>query len=229
MIAPLSAVTRPRVLALATLALLALARAGAAQGGEPLAGQVVDSAGKPVPDQHVTLHRVDRESGAMVDSAVTDKDGRFHVRLPAAPATDTSSLYFVATRWQGELYIGTPFKRPVPAGMYMVRVGVNPVQMGAAAGEGAQQGGAEQAQAPPPAPASSNAARWFLVAILALVGLGAVGYALLGRAREHAAHRRRVLLARIAELDERAALAPPDEAARLREERAEIVSELSSD
>lgn len=225
----LSAAIRHRAPALVAVALLALARAGAAQTpGAPLAGQVVDSAGKPVSGQHVTLHRVDRESGAMVDSAVTDAQGRFTVRLPAETAAADTALYFVATRWQGQLYIGTPFKRPIPAGTYSVQVGVNPVEMGSAAGAG--QGGTEQAQAPPPpGPSSSTAARWFLVAMLALVGLGAIGYALVGSARERAAHRRRVLLARIAELDERAAAAPPDEADRLRDQRAELVSQLSGD
>ena len=59
--------------------------------------------------------------------------------------------------------------------------------------------------------------------------LGAVLYALIGGTRERSAVRRRVLLARIAELDERAENVTPDEEARLREQRAELVSQLTEE
>ncbi len=220
---------RQRVLTLAAVALLALARAAAAQA-PALAGQVVDSAGKPVPDQHVTLHRVDQSSGAMVDSAVSDAGGRFTMHLPplAAPG-DTGGVYFAATRWQGQLYIGAPFKRAaIPTPPYLVTVGVNPVQMGPVGAEGGAGPAATEAQPPTPA-ASGNTGRWFLAIVLGLVALGAVSYALIGGTRERSALRRRVLLARIAELDERAQSAPADEAARLREQRAELVSQLTEE
>lgn len=224
-----SASARQPGLALAAVALLALAHAAAAQApAPPLAGQVVDSVGKPIPDQHVTLHRVDQSSGAMVDSAVSDAGGRFTVHLPTmAVAQDTGAVYFVATRWQGQLYIGAPFKRAAaPTSAYVVTVGVNPVQMGPVGGEGA--GGSMPAT--PSAPTSSgNTGRWFLASILGLVALGAVLYALIVGTRERSAVRRRVLLARIAELDERAENVTPDEEARLREQRAELVSQLTEE
>jgi len=82
---------------------------------------------------------------------------------------------------------------------------------------------------PAPPTSSGKTGRWFLAVILGLVALGAVVYALIGGTRERSALRRRVLLARIAELDERAESAPPDEAARLREQRAELVSQLTEE
>ena len=223
-----SASARQPGLALAAVALLALAHAAAAQA-PPLAGQVVDSAGKPIPDQHVTLHRVDQSSGAMVDSAVSDAGGRFTVHLPTmASAQDTGAVYFVATRWQGQLYIGAPFKRAAaPTSAYVVTVGVNPVQMGPVGGEGA--GGSMPATQPAAPTSSGNTGRWFLASILGLVALGAVLYALIGGTRERSAVRRRVLLARIAELDERAENVTPHEEARLREQRAELVSQLTEE
>lgn len=208
---------------LALIAIVLLTRAVAAQA--PLSGQVVDSSGKPVAGQHVTLHEVTQASGAMVDSAVTDAQGRFALRVPAAP--DTNAIFFVATRWQGDLYIGTPFRPPLPAGAsYTVTVGVNPVQMGPAGG-GMGGGATATPQAAPPS--SPGTSRWFLVAMLGLVALGAVVYALLGVARDRAEQRRRELLLRIAELDERAAAAGGNEASALRRERAELMAQLTGD
>ena len=94
-----------------------------------LRGVVVDTAGKPVPRQQLSLHRVNETGGAMVDSATTDAQGRFSAKVPAE--TDTTAVFFVATRWNGQLYIGTPFKPPAqPGATYTVTVGVNPVNMG---------------------------------------------------------------------------------------------------
>ncbi|HEX9108172.1 MAG TPA: carboxypeptidase-like regulatory domain-containing protein, partial [Longimicrobiales bacterium] len=103
----------PRAFLLAVCALALLSRAALAQA--PLPGQVLDPAGKPVAGQRVTLHEVNQASGAMVDSALTDAQGRFTVRVPTPP--DTNTIFFVATRWQGELFIGTPFRPPLPAGV----------------------------------------------------------------------------------------------------------------
>ncbi len=215
--------TWPTLLAACALALLV--RGAAAQ--TPLSGQVVDSAGKPVAGQHVTLHEVTPASGAMVDSAVTDARGRFTVRVPAVQ--DTGTIFFVATRWQGDLYIGTPFRPPLPSGAnYTVTVGVNPVNMGPAGGGGMGGGSAATGPAAAP-PSSSGATRWFLVAMLALVALGAVAYALIGGARERAEQRRRAILLRIAELDERAAGAGDEESSALRRERAELMTQLTRD
>jgi len=199
-----------------------------------LHGTVVDSAGKPVAGQKLTLHRVNATGGAMVDSATSDDQGRFTVHVPAE--RDTSAVFFAATRWQGQLYIGTPFKPPVPeGGRYTVVVGVNPVNMGpaaagGAAGAGMETGPAGGTGAPAPSALDSSAAtRWFLAVILALVALGAIGYALLGALRERGRERRRQLLARLAALDERAQVARGEEAARLQRERAELVAELTGD
>lgn len=201
-----------------------------------LHGTVVDPSGKPVAAQKLTLHRVDNVGGgAMVDSATSDDQGRFSVHVPAE--RDTAAVYFVATRWQGQLYIGTPFKPPVPAGMpYDVVVGVNPVNMGPAGGSTggpAEAGPMGPAGATTGAPAASSdgsiAARWFLAILLALVALVAIGYAMVGALRERARENRRELLARIAALDERAQRARGDEAARLQRERAQLLAELAGD
>ena len=215
-------------LAAAALLLLGGVRGAAAQAASTLQGQVVDSAGKPVAGQRLTLHRVNQTGGALVDSATTDAQGRFRFRITAE--SDTSAVFFAATRWQGELYIGQPFKPPVPAGeTYKVVVGVNPVHMGPATGGGvggmaSPQGGAGAA----PVPASdSNAGRWFLVVVLALVAAGAAGYGLLGSSRDRRDERRREILARIAELDERAQGAAREELAALERERAELLAQLA--
>lgn len=196
-----------------------------------LKGVVLDPAGKPVPRQALSLHRVNGTGGAMVDSATTDAQGRFTAKVPEE--RDTSAVYFAATRWNGELFIGTPFKPPVKAGStYTVTVGVNPVNMGPAAGGGAEATGPAGASGAPlatPAADSSTAIRWFVAIVLALIALGAIGYALVGAARERARQRRREILARIAALDERAQSAGGDEAARLERERAELVAELTSE
>lgn len=220
-----SALRHPAALAavLACCATVFLSGSVAAQA--PLSGTVVDSAGKPVAGQRVTLHEVTQASGAMVDSALTDAQGRFSVRVPAV--RDTNTIFFVATRWQGELYIGTPFRPPVPAGAaYTVTVGVNPVQMGPVGG--GMGGGAPGGPQPPP-PASPGTTRWFLVAMLGLVALAAVIYGLAGVARDRAEQRRRELLLRIAQLDERVAATGGEEASALRRERAELMAQLTGD
>ncbi len=211
----------------------AQAPAGTRSAPVALHGTVVDPSGKPVAGQKLTLHRVDTSGGgAMVDSATSDEQGRFTVRVPAEH--DTSAVFFVATRWQGQLYIGTPFKPPVPAGApYSVVVGVNPVNLGPAGGAATEGGpmnttGGATTAVPPPSD-NSMAARWFLAIILALVALAAIGYAMLGALRERARERRRELLARIAALDERAERARGEEAVRLQRERADLLAELSAD
>lgn len=214
---------RSALLALGAAALLAAPVAAQ----EPLTGLVVDPAGKPVGNQRVTLHMVTQQSGAMVDSAMSDAQGRFTVHVPAVQ--DTSTIFFVATRWKGDLFIGTPFRPPLPAGVtYSVTVGVNPVQMGPAGG--GMGGGAAAAPSAATAPASSsNTTRWFIVVMLGLVALGAAGYALLGAARERGEQRRRELLLRIAELDERVTTSGGAELAELRRERAELLAQLAGD
>lgn len=223
--------TRHR-LALATILVLAgvPASASAQTPAGTLTGAVVDTAGKPVSDQVLTLHRVNSGGGAMVDTARTDVQGRFTVGVPAE--SDTTALFFVATRWQGQLYIGAPFRPPVPAGTYTVTVGVNPVQMGPASGAGGEPGGGMGGAAPaqPVAqPASTAATRWFLAIILGLVALVAIAYALLAALRERTQQRRRELMAAIAELDERTERAEPAEVSALERERAELVAQLTGD
>lgn len=219
-----------RRLRLAILALLVFALRAAAQAPSALKGVVVDPAGKPVASQKLTLHRVNATGGALVDSATTDANGRFTFRIPAE--TDTSAVFFAATRWQGQLFIGQPFKPPAPTGeTYTVTVGVNPVEMGPATGGGGAPGGmgATPPEQAAPARDDSNAGRWFLVVVLALVAAGAIAYALLGSGRDRHGQRRREILTRIAELDERAASAKGAEAAALQRERAELLAQLTAD
>lgn len=93
------------------------ARGGSA-GGE-LRGRVT-AGSAPVPNQVVTLHRVsDIGTGGSVDEDTTAADGTFTLTMGAV---DTSSVYFVATVYENELYIGDTFQSSY-SGEYALPVG----------------------------------------------------------------------------------------------------------
>lgn len=105
------------ILTTATALLLILSARGTAQ--EPLRGRVT-AGDQPVANQVVTLHRVsDSGMGGTVDEDTTDANGRFEVTVGEP---DTSAVYFVATVYEGELYIGDTFARNY-AGDYSLAVG----------------------------------------------------------------------------------------------------------
>lgn len=96
--------------------LLALATRAEAQ---QLRGRVT-AGSTPVANQVVTLHRVsDIGTGGSVDEDTTAADGTFEL---STGAIDTSSVYFVATFYENELYIGDTFQGPY-TGEYSLAVG----------------------------------------------------------------------------------------------------------
>jgi len=160
-----------------------------------LPGRVIGPAGESLAGQVVVLHRVTNVSGATVATDTTGADGRF--LLETQDTADTSgSTYFVASRYQGELYIGAPFQSPVPEGIdYTVQVGVPGTSASVLMGEGGSTA------APPAMPSNEPFpyARWlFLVIPLLLLALVS-GYMLTRRQQPQT---RRRLLAQVAELDE---------------------------
>lgn len=78
-----------------------------AQTPDALRGRVVDADGGPVAGQPVALHRVTRTGGAAVGRATTDRAGEFSLELPADAG---GVVLFVATRFDGRLYIGPTFR-----------------------------------------------------------------------------------------------------------------------
>jgi hypothetical protein len=122
----------------------------------------------------------------------------------------------VAARYEGELYIGAPFK-PALEGTpeQVLQVGVPATSASALIGE------AEGA--PPPLVRPRNSRNALLLIIPLLVAAAAVLYLML-------AHRRiapdRALLMRIAEIDERLPAAPQGQRDTLRAERTRLLDQL---
>jgi hypothetical protein len=76
-----------------------------------VSGQVVHVRGAdslPVPGTWAVLHRVTMEGGGPVDSARTDRAGRYQVR---SPGRDTAAVYIVSVTYDGIAY----FTRPIHA------------------------------------------------------------------------------------------------------------------
>ena len=113
---------RARAVTLLLAALLVTAPASAQQDME-IRGRVIAADGAALPGQSVVLHRVQGGSGATIAEAAADSAGAF--RLSVAEQTDTSAIYFVATRYEGELYIGRAFRVGEPsAEEQVIQVGV---------------------------------------------------------------------------------------------------------
>ncbi|HEX6134824.1 MAG TPA: carboxypeptidase-like regulatory domain-containing protein [Longimicrobiales bacterium] len=196
------------------LALATQVPAGApAQDDGAVRGQIFDAGNAPLAGQRVVLHRVRNAEGATVAETVTGDAGEFEMRLPADP--DTSAIYFVATSFDGELYIGAPFRAGADVPPQIVQVGVPGTSASALLGGGMTQPGAV---AVPPTSRS-----WLLFAI-PLLGIAAVViYMLVPRGRMPA---ERALLIRVAELDERMQHAPAGQRESLRQERTRLMTLL---
>jgi hypothetical protein len=176
-----------------TLVMLAPATALRAQE-HALGGRVVGPDGDPLAGQPVILHRVAAGSGATIAADTTDADGRFLLRFEAG-ATGDDAAYFVAARWQGELYIGPPFRTPIDTTAdYTMQVGVPGTSASQLLGS---------AQAPPRpvavAPRAFPYRAWLLLIIPLLLAALIAGYLL---TRGRGAVRRRRLLLDVALLDE---------------------------
>src|SRR5438132_5534360 len=85
-------------------------------------GRVLDTKGNPVANAAVSLHRVTRGGGAMTKETHSAADGGFDFQLPLK--SDTGAVFFEAARYADQLYLGRPFREPIPAnGAYVVQVG----------------------------------------------------------------------------------------------------------
>ena len=167
-----------------------LAASGVAAQGLSVTGRVVGPDGAPVPGQTVVLHRVTADGGTLLGEATSDRDGRFLVAA-AGPVPD-SAVFFVATRYEGRLYLGPLIRAPVTDEEITLEVG-DP-----------SQALDLSTVAPPPTTIPGSAAgtprRWFLLLIPA-GGLVALAVVAMARASGPSAERR--LLIRLAALDNR--------------------------
>lgn len=203
------------ILFLMTLLCAAMAGDAAAQAAAgTVAGRILGPDNAPLGGQGVVLHRVQEASGATVSEAVTSADGRFTLDLP--PGTDTASIYFVATRYEGELYIGAPFRAgEQDAAGEVIQVGIPGTSATALLGGG---------PAMPQTVGRPLTSRNWLLLVIPLIGVAAVAvYALIPR---HRVPDDRALLIRIAELDERMSSMPDAERYRLLEERSRLTTQL---
>lgn len=153
---------------------------------ERIVGRVV-AGSQPVADQLVSLHRVTNEGGSTISVDTTAADGSFELRFDSFQG---NGLHFVATRWQGQLYIGETFRQPV-TGEYRLAVGpgATPIELGEAV--------RSQPEAPP-LDRSGRLAGLMVILVSTVVLAAIVGWA----ARPRPAHARRLLL-EIAQLEER--------------------------
>jgi hypothetical protein len=200
-----------------TTVLLPAGPAVGQQGEIMVAGMAVGPDNEPLAGQRVVLHRVDAGGGATIAEAETDPDGSF---VMSAPATaDTSALYFVAARYEGELYIGPPFRADqASAADQLIQVGV-PGMSATALLEDAQGGfGAAMPSGRP-----ATARNWLLL-IIPLVGVAGVALFMLVPRSSIPEDRR--LLIQVAELDERMTTAPQAQRETLAAEREQIMARL---
>jgi hypothetical protein len=177
-------------------------------------GQVIGPDNAGVPDQRVVLHRVDGGGGATIAEATSGPAGEFELRAP--PTADTTGVYFVAARYDGELYIGPPFRPGDAATLdHVIQVGIPSMS--------ATSMLADDGMGTLPMPRPSSARNWLLLVIPALGVAGVILYVLLGR-RSIPAGRR--LLIRVAELDERMDASNEAQREVLLEERQRLIAQL---
>lgn len=175
------------------------AAAAAQQQGQVLHGRVLDPSGKPVAGQDVALHRVTQSGGAMVGTARSRPDGRFDLTVPPSAPAD-SAVFFVAVRYNGQLYIGQPFRPPVPADEeYEVTVGVGAVTPGPLGSTG---NGLPAGPVASPGSSGGDLPRDLGLGVLLLLAVGGLGWALVVWLGQRRLRSNRELLVRIAELDE---------------------------
>lgn len=156
-----------------------------------LRGQVVDPDGRPVSGISVTLHHVTDGGGAEVGRALSDHEGKFSIE-PGEGVV--GGVYFAATRFEGALYMGNPFRSlDEVTDDYRIVIGVGGIAGGAAF------------QEPPDSAAGQG---WLVLLAFALLGLGAVVVPLRRGRRGPGSHR--AILVELAELEECHALRSPE-------------------
>jgi hypothetical protein len=152
-----------------------------------LQGRAVDADGRPVANLEVLMHRVAGGSGANVARDTTDDAGAFTLTAPTTP--DDSAVYFAATRYRDELFVGAFVRLPFASDPeYRLEVGGQPFSL---AGPATPTG-------PIATSPVSPRRRW--LAAVPLLGLAMFAAAAGLRAARPPAHRR--LLLRLAVLDE---------------------------
>lgn len=158
-------------------------------------GRVIGPDGDAVSELAVLLHRVTNQSGAQLARSVTTEDGRFTFKYEAP--SDAGGVYFVATRYDGRVYVGPMLRAPfVNAGDYEMQVGVPGVgDVEALMGRSSSTAmtGSGSPASPPPAPGALFVAVMLSAAIL-------VGGLLVVRGTGPPSRRR--MLIQLAELDE---------------------------
>ena len=161
---------------------------------------------RPVADLQVSLHRVTSTGGTTLGTDTTDENGRFTLTLDGLGG---EAVLFVATRYEGELYIGEPI-REVPTGPYLVKVGPGATPIDLTTTPTAQ----------PTVPAQPDNPRAGLMVIVVSVLALSIVFGLAARPRVPAGRR---LLVEIAELDNRHAASP---LADYEQQRAELLRRL---
>jgi hypothetical protein len=161
-------------------------------------GHVVDAQGQPVPSLTVSLHRVTRTGGAVTMQALSGRKGEFAFQIPRQnPADD--AVFFVATGYLGQLYLGQPFREPIPAaGDYTIVVGP-----GGVTASGVLRPTAAPAIEQPPATLSTRSVVLLLAITFGTLSLLAAAFA--GKAPERARRQRRAVLLQLARLEEQQA------------------------
>lgn len=205
----------PALIAL-TLAFLPAALP-AQQDSIEVRGRVLGPDNNGIANQRVLLHRVAGMEGANIAETTTSEAGEYVLRTTRLD--DTTGVYFVATRYDGELYIAPAFREAdaVTPLTQDIQVGV-PGTSATALLEGAGQGAGPIAMGRP-----ATNRNWMLL-VIPLLGVAAVAlYALVPRNRIAPD---RALLIRIAELDERLSTAPPAQRDNLAAERSRLVTQL---
>jgi hypothetical protein len=158
-----------------------------------LRGKIVDPEGRPVTGLPVSLHHVSETGGVEGGSAVTDREGHFEIDLDETGG-DEGGVYFAASRFDGSLYMGEPFRTvaeiPDP---YQIVIGIGGIGGGPAM----------------PMPSGESDSRGLgIVILVAALGLVAVLIPFWrGRRGPRAV---RALLAELAELDEHQLSAPAE-------------------
>jgi hypothetical protein len=206
---------RQRLLAVLAIIVAGIVSAGSVHAQDLVVrGRVIGPDNAGMSGQRVVLHRVDESGGFTIAEAISGEEGRFELSAPAT--TDTTGVYFVAARYDEELYIGPPFRPAEDAGgEQLIQVGVPAMSATAMMEGGGMQGFGM--------PAQQQSRNWLLI-IVPLLGVGAViVYALASR---NSIPRERRLLIRVAELDERMDSAPPGQRDSLLEERAQLMAQL---
>lgn len=176
-------------------------------------GRVLDAQEKPVANVEVLLHALTDSNGEQISKDTSSADGSFELRTQRV---SPNALYFVTVVYNGELFMGEMMRPPFPRDQeYIVRVGVNPVDLSG--------GGAGNMQDITPAVAEEDRTAGLVVIVVAAVAIASVAF--FAFRRRPAAYRR--WLVELARLEDDLVSNPHDGA--LLRRREELRNRLLSD